>query len=302
MLAKLILKIVETDVLAKIAVDAMKFTEERISNPPEFLRLSSADGWTASDVVCTAGPADRPFEEQHTQTSIAIVVQGTFQYRSSTGEALMTPGSLLLGNAGDCFTCGHEHSTGDRCLAFSYAPEFFERFADGPNGGRVNFKVPRLSRARALAWIVANASMLLTSFDAEMCEELCLQVATEAIRLQSDAESYRMRRAPSSLARITRVVRAMENDADIPRDLKTLAQLSGLSRYHFLRTFEELTGTTPHQYQIRVRLRRAAVRLRSEPTRISDIALECGFGDISNFNRTFRTEFGVNPRTFRSRV
>src|SRR2546430_5544229 len=44
------------------------------------------------------------------------------QYRASLNgpglaEELMTPGSLLLGNAGQCFECGHEHGLGDRCLS-----------------------------------------------------------------------------------------------------------------------------------------------------------------------------------------
>ena len=279
----------------------MKPTRESISNAPTVLRLASGDGWTVSDVVCNAGPTDRTFEEQHTQTSIAIVVHGTFQYRSSTGEALMTPGSLLLGNDGDCFTCEHAHSTGDRCLAFSYTPAFLESFAGGTLENRIRFRIPRLARARALAPVVAMASALLTMFDEGMCEELCLQVATEAIRFELDAQpSRRASLIPSSLARITRVIRAMENDADTPQNLNSLARLAGLSVYHFLRTFEELTGTTPHQYQIRVKLWRAALRLRSERTRISDIALGCGFGDISNFNRTFRAEFGMNPFAYRS--
>jgi AraC family transcriptional regulator len=76
--------------------------------------LARGDRWTVKDVVCTSGPGDRSFEEQHSQVSIAIVVAGTFQYRSTTGRALMTPGSLLLGNAGHCFECGHEHGRGDR--------------------------------------------------------------------------------------------------------------------------------------------------------------------------------------------
>jgi len=70
--------------------------------------------------------------------------------------------------------------------------------------------------------------------------------------------------------------------------------------YHFFRTFEGLTGTTPHQYLLRIRLRRAALRLRTEPTPILDVALDCGFGDVSNFNHAFRAEFGLSPRAYRS--
>jgi transcriptional regulator GlxA family with amidase domain len=132
------------------------------------------------------------------------------------------------------------------------------------------------------------------------CEELSVEVVTQAIRIAQGVSRSRTGATPSSLARVTRVVRMIEHDADTPQDLNKLAQLARLSRYHFLRTFQELTGTTPHQYLLRVRLRRAAIRLRSESNRISDIALGCGFGDISNFNRTFLAEFGVNPRSYRS--
>jgi AraC family transcriptional regulator len=50
---------------------------------------------------------------------------------------------------------------------------------------------------------------------------------------------------------------------------------------------------------MRARLRDAAVRLVDEPAKIVDIALDSGFGDVSNFNRAFRTEFGVSPTRYR---
>ena len=78
-----------------------------------------------------------------------------------------------------------------------------------------------------------------------------------------------------------------------------LADAAALSPYHFLRTFDNLTGVTPHQYVLRARLRDAAVRLVRESGSVLDIALDCGFGDISNFNRAFRSEFGVSPRAYR---
>jgi AraC family transcriptional regulator len=278
----------------------MRALHENVSNPPKSRRLASGDGWTVSEVVCTAGPLDRPFEERHSQPTIAIVVGGTFQYRSSTGRALMTPGSLLLGNTGDCFTCGHEHGTGDRCIAFSYAPALFERLANQAGAHSARFRVPRLPPIRASAPLVARVPTILAGLDLMACEELSVEVVTQAIRLAEGLSRSRTGATPSSLARVTRVVRVIENDADTPQDLNELAQLARLSRYHFLRTFQELTGTTPHQYLLRVRLRRAAIRLRSDSTRIADIALGCGFGDISNFNRAFRAEFGVNPRSYRS--
>jgi AraC family transcriptional regulator len=74
-----------------------------------------------------------------------------------------------------------------------------------------------------------------------------------------------------------------------------------MSPYHFLRTFRQVTGMTPHQYVLRTRLHRAAVRLRHSTDAVSTIAYDAGFNDLSTFNRRFRREMGVNPGAFRAR-
>lgn len=269
------------------------------SNPPHAGFLAIGNGWTARDVVCTAGPQDRPFEEQHTQTSIAVVVSGTFQYRTSTGQELMCAGSLLLGNRGDSYACGHEHSTGDRCVSFHYSEELrAELPADSK--GRI-FRVARIPAIRELSPVTARVAVALRGgVDTLAFDEVALQLMDRAIRLQ-DGWSRRQRTADaSSLARITRVLRRIEAEPAYPYALSDLAAEARLSRFHFLRSFEELTGTTPHQYLLRLRLRKAAIRLEGESARILDIALDCGFGDVSNFNRAFRAEFGKNPRAYRN--
>ncbi|HYI92977.1 MAG TPA: AraC family transcriptional regulator, partial [Bryobacteraceae bacterium] len=102
-----------------------------------------------------------------------------------------------------------------------------------------------------------------------------------------------------ALGKVTRIVRMIENHTDAPLDLHTLARVARLSPYHFLRTFHGITGVTPHQYLLRTRLRAAAVHLRTDSRKVVDIAFDCGFGDVSNFNRTFRMEFGISPRMYR---
>lgn len=93
--------------------------------------LASGAAWSVKDVRCDSGPRDPAYVEQHADTAIAAVMEGSFQYRTQAGSALLVPGSLLLGNAGRCFECGHEHARGDRCLAFHFAPELLENIAAG---------------------------------------------------------------------------------------------------------------------------------------------------------------------------
>jgi AraC-like DNA-binding protein len=210
----------------------------------------------------------------------------------------MAPGSVLLGNAGDCFTCSHEHGVGDRCVSFSYEPAWFERLARDA-GCRPRFGVASIPPIRATAPIAARASALLTSADRSSCEELAIQLAARVLQLESGFERNHTGAEAAPLARVSRVIRAIENDPSTPGDLAGLARVARLSPYHFLRTFQVVTGITPHQYLLRARLRRAAVRLLSDKRNIAEIALDCGFGDLSNFNRAFRTEFGITPRMYR---
>jgi len=58
-------------------------------------------------------------------------------------------------------------------------------------------------------------------------------------------------------------------------------------------------GVTPHQYLVRSRLRRAASLLADDARPITDVAYDVGFGDLSNFVRTFHRAAGVSPRRFR---
>ena len=297
--------------MAKIAVELEQALARRALNgamgQTSARLLAQGDGWTVQDVVCTSGPQDRPFEEQHSGFSIAVVAAGTFQYRSTNGCELMAPGSLLLGNAGQCFECGHEHGSGDRCVSFYYAPDYFERLASDAGTRRsLNFRTSRLPPLRALSPLIARACATLSTDSPPNVrwEELSVQLAAQTMQVLSGQSTRSHDPSPSAVARVTRALRAIERHPDDALTLGRLAREAGLSPYHFLRTFEHLAGLTPHQYVLRARLREAAIRLAGtrQRTKILDIALDSGFSDISNFNRAFLAEFGVSPRVYRMRA
>jgi len=82
-------------------------------------------------------------------------------------------------------------------------------------------------------------------------------------------------------------------------DLEDAASEAGISPFHFLRLFSSVLGVTPHQYLVRSRLRHAARLLADDDRPITEIAYDVGFGDLSNFVRTFHRAAGVSPRRFR---
>ncbi len=264
--------------------------------------LASGPGWRVSDVVCTSGPHDRPFEECHGAVTIAAVTQGTFQYRTSQGGALLAPGAVMLGNAGHCFRCGHEHGTGDRCLSFHFTGDYLEAVVASVPGVRsAEFSAPSLPPLPALLPLLAAAEAARDEGDDQELEELALRVAGAVTALLADAR--RPARSPSSRdeRRITKALRQIEAGAEERLTLTTLARDAAMSPYHFLRTFRQVVGMTPHQFVLRTRLHRAAVHLRRSDAAISVVAYDAGFDDLSTFNRRFKRSIGVSPGTYRAR-
>ena len=79
-----------------------------------------------------------------------------------------------------------------------------------------------------------------------------------------------------------------------PIRVQTLARMSGLSRFHFLRTFARAIGMTPHAYQIQLRLA-FAVRRLMENAPAAEAAAESGFYDQSHLMRALRRSYGLTP-------
>ena len=77
--------------------------------------------------------------------------------------------------------------------------------------------------------------------------------------------------------------------------LAALADTCNFSPWYAHRLFREYTGFAPAEYIRRMRLAKSAQRLKTEHTRIIDVAFDLGFASVDGYTRAFRKEFGINP-------
>jgi AraC-like DNA-binding protein len=251
---------------------------------------------TVSDFRCTAEPGEKPFAELHRCHSISFVRKGSFGYHCRGRSHELVAGSLLIGSPGAEFVCTHDHVCGDECLSFFLDPELVQAIGDSPASWQIG-AAPPLPELMVLGELAQAAA---DGFGDIGLDEIGQVLASRFVEVVSG----KPRKAGPDAARDRRraVETALWIDANSHRDidLEDAAAQAGISPFHFLRLFTGVLGVTPHQYLVRSRLRHAARRLAyDDSAAITDIAYDVGFGDLSNFVRTFHRAAGASPLRFR---
>ena len=99
---------------------------------------------------------------------------------------------------------------------------------------------------------------------------------------------------------LSRVLEFIGGNLDTNLSLQSLADLSQLDPFLFLRRFKQSVGLAPHQYILRQRIERAKSLLGDLELPITEIALRLGFASQSHFTTTFRRIAKVSPRAYRN--
>lgn len=84
-----------------------------------------------------------------------------------------------------------------------------------------------------------------------------------------------------------------------PLDRETLAAVAGFSIPHFHRVFRARVGESAISYVRRLRLERAARKLRMGAIDITEVALAAGYDTHAAFSKAFKQQFGLSPSEFR---
>lgn len=256
------------------------------------------------EVLLFAFRTERMIVGEHTGGfSVKFVTHGRERYRIGARLVTLTPGRILLTNVGQSYA---SEVDGQRTHAVSWflpgslpadladaaGPRAWlePRANHLPEIPAVPFR-PGSALAAAIRRIAAEADALGPRPD--LLEEMVLDAT--ALALSQAAGLVRPAAFPAAMRPATRdelvarvvAARELAESEDGRVSLARMAEAAGLSRYHFLRVFRAVTGTTPARYARRIRHDRGLARLRAgDPAR--EAARAAGFASASTFLRSVR--------------
>ena len=162
----------------------------------------------------------------------------------------------------------------------------------------LSFPISTIMKVYSTLDTIANESERFVQFLKFMYVLYELSVSDGVKVLASSSFSHTESNVESS--RIQKVKQYVNVHYPEPLKLDDIADLVGMSPVAFSRFFRQRTGRTLSDYIIDIRLGYAARMLVDSSKNISEICYECGFNNLSNFNRTFKAKRGLTPRDFRA--
>lgn len=114
------------------------------------------------------------------------------------------------------------------------------------------------------------------------------------------SENYKIDFDERGNKRMTDVYTFIRENFGRPITLKEISKIANMSPSTFSHYFKKNSGAGFVEYLNQVRTNKACYLLRETEYQVQDIAIDCGFASISNFNKQFRKSVGISPRDYRA--
>lgn len=253
---------------------------------------------------------------RHDCCELVIVLHGTATHLTDLGSFPLSAGDVFVVPPGHAH--GYRDGNGFYIANIQYAPELLQPLRDDLQripGYHLLFESgPAIKRGKTL-----SAPGHLAADELAHCTELCMRLGKE---YETAAPGYqavcralfyelvsllaryctRARRDDESLhGRMAHVLAYIREHYHERITLAQLCEIAQSTTTRFIGEFQRVTGYTPIDFVIRLRVLKAAKLLRENPRRsITDVAFQAGFDDSAYFSRKFHQIMGTSPREYRT--
>ena len=257
-------------------------------------------------------------EHHHSAFEISYIKSGSGVYRVGDKEFDIQAGDVYLFSTNEVHCITEIHNDRPMVLLNTH---FEPRFIWSPQGNvfdesflrifldRGEFFSNRLDRQNPTTKEIASLLLRMQKEAEEKPEAYELMIKTHLLNilvlLIRNYDYVKGSNAPTlqsdKLFRMEAALTYIDDNIKKPITLDEIAQNAGMSRTYFSSTFKKLNGLTPWEYIGLKRIEAAKHLLRHTDTSVLDIAFDCGFNNISHFNRLFKKATGLCPLEYRNK-
>jgi AraC family transcriptional regulator len=280
------------------------FSHPNSTSPVVFKRKAAWEGIRLEHVRLDSGDLPRHCHKEHT---VLIALSDGAKGELTTASGLGMRGTQTRGSV--CvLPSGLEHKATlegtSEHLALYLDPKLISRAASDARLTGTFSLAERYTRSDPVISQVGLA--LLAELDSQglsgrlYAESLANVLAVHLLRYYTNNDVSLPRfQGGLSAPRLRQVTEFIATNYAQEIKLAELAQVAGMSNFHFAREFKRTTGTTPHQYLIHFRVDRAKALLSNDDLPLVEVGLRSGFSHQSHFTRLFRKITGTTPQMYR---
>ena len=229
------------------------------------------------DTRLTASTGKRRFEEHFRSGSLAFFADG-FHLKDLTWET--TKGEVVFASIGDLSPVDESLHAGLRKVDSRFA------FFDGVLSGLVSLIGGECSTGHPLDQLFRESVGLA------ICARLASYDSRPSDGRSNSVQDMRVRRAADFI----------HSHLGSDMTLLQLADVAGMSRFHFVRAFKRSMGLTPFQYVAKSRITAAQEMLAKDHKSIAEVALSAGYASQSHFTAAFTRTTGIAPSRYRNQA
>lgn len=257
-------------------------------------------------------------EHHHSAFEISYIKEGRGVYRIGARTMDIKAGDVYLFGANEVHCITEIHDDKPMVLLNIH---FEPRFIWSPSGNALDQSFlrifldrsdgfcNRLDRENPVTSEIASLLLCIKQEARERPEAFELMIKTHLLNilvLLIRHYDYVSNRTPAplrsdKLAHMEATLQYINENLSSPLSLDELAQKAGMSRTYFSSVFKKLNGLTPWEYIGLKRIEQAKRLLRTTDKSVLEISLDCGFNNISHFNRLFKRATGAKPVEYKNK-
>lgn len=274
--------------------------------------LFQSDSYRILDFRCRCKECSKSAPEYSEVFSISFIRTGNFLFHVFRNSYDAFNGGILVTKPGYEHQVTHLHySVPDECTIFEFTGEFYDQLKEAYTTGYftnndlhsilINTNAETEFLHHSILKRIGQRSASKLEIDTMVMELIPLVIAGLAAPKLPQKLNERIKR--NHLNTIERAKQYMAEHFTDDLSLFEVAKYSFVSPFHFSRLFKTFTSSSPHQYLLNMRLKKAELLLKNSSLPVSDICFSSGFNSTQYFVSAFRQKYNCPPSGLReSRV